>query len=280
MILRLIPLNGPEHKMLNVENLFSLENKNIFITGSTGFLGKNLVEFLAQQGANLIIHGKDLKKIESFYSNLIKKNYSIKPIVFDLTDEKALKKEVNKVIKTNIDVLINNAYQGTSGSFFYTYSKDYRNSYEISLVATHNLIKVLYPLLLKSKKVNGDASIINISSMYGFLSPDLKIYIDLKKANPPHYGAAKAALIQYTKYIACEFANDGIRVNSISPGAIPSPQFRKKYPSTVSKLEKKIPMKRLGKPIDITGPIMYLATKSSKYVTGTNLIVDGGYSAW
>ena len=266
--------------MESLQKLFSLKNKNVLITGSTGYLGSYISKFLADSKANVFLQGKDKVKVAHLYKKLKNKNCSVTPLVFDLLDEEEMKNVINIKLKNNINVVVNNAYSGSSGTTLTSNSNDFRNSYEITMVATNNLVKILYPQLIKSKKKFGDASIINISSIYGLLSPDLGIYNNLNKANPPYYGAAKAALIQYTKYTACEFAKDGIRVNSISPGHFPSPKFQKIYPNTVKKLISKIPMKRIGKPEDIIGPLMYLATSSSKYVTGTNIIVDGGYSTW
>lgn len=258
--------------MNKLEKLFSLKNKNVLITGSTGYLGSYISKFLADNKANVFLQGKDKIKVGQLYKKLKNKNYSVTPLVFDLLDEEEMKNVINTKLKNNLNVLINNAYSGSSGTTLNSNSSDFRNSYEITMVATNNLVKNLYPQLIKSKKKFGDASIINISSIYGLLSPDLGIYSNLNKANPPYYGAAKAALIQYTKYTACEFAKDGIRVNSISPGAFPSPKFQKIHPNTVKKLINKIPLKRIGKPEDIIGPLMYLATSSSKYVDRKSVV--------
>lgn len=266
--------------MKEIKNLFSVKNKNIIITGSTGYLGSYISEYFAENGANVLLQGKNKKKINVLYNKLKNKGYSVEPLVFDLCNEYEMINEIQKKVKKNINIVINNAYSGLSGSTFTSNSEDFRKSYEIAVVAANNLIKILYPRLLKSKKIYGDASIINVSSIYGFLSPDIKIYNALINANPPFYGAAKAALIQFTKYTACEFAKDGIRVNCISPGSFPSENFKKNYPKTIKKLVKKIPLKRFGNPEDIIGPLLYLSTTSSKYVTGTNLIVDGGFSSW
>jgi NAD(P)-dependent dehydrogenase (short-subunit alcohol dehydrogenase family) len=115
--------------------------------------------------------------------------------------------------------------------------------------------------------------------MYGIVSPNPKNYSSKKDNNPTHYGSMKAALIQYTKYASVNLAKYNIRVNSISPGAFPNLPI-KKNKKFLSKLKKNIPLNRIGLPSDIKTSIIYLSSKNSSYVTGTNLIVDGGWTAW
>jgi gluconate 5-dehydrogenase len=121
--------------------------------------------------------------------------------------------------------------------------------------------------------------IINIGSMYGTISPDLRIYDNEKHANSPEYGAGKAAIIQFTKYLAVNYAKNGIRVNSISPGAFPNKEVQKNK-KFIKKLKSKIPLERLGQPEDLMGAIVFLASDDSSYVTGQNILIDGGWSIW
>jgi gluconate 5-dehydrogenase len=122
-------------------------------------------------------------------------------------------------------------------------------------------------------------SIINISSIYGIVSPDPSIYGTSGFNNPPAYGAGKAAVLQFTRYAACHLASKGIRVNSISPGAFPNKEVQenKKF---ISNLKRKIPLGRIGEPEDLAGAVVFLASDASSYVTGSNIVVDGGWTAW
>mgnify|MGYP001373885115 CR=1 FL=1 len=97
--------------------------------------------------------------------------------------------------------------------------------------------------------------------------------------NPPYYGSMKAALIQYTRYAAVNLAKYNIRVNSLSPGAFPN-LFTQKKKKFISKLKSNIPLNRIGKPSDLNTSIIYLCSKNSSYVTGANLVVDGGWTIW
>ena len=121
---------------------------------------------------------------------------------------------------------------------------------------------------------------VNIASMYGSVSPDPAIYGDSGANNPPSYGAAKAGLIQFTRYAACHFAAERIRVNCISPGPFPAQRYFDQDPEFRRRLENKIPMRRTGDPQEIRGPLLFLASDASSYVTGINLPVDGGWTAW
>jgi len=122
-------------------------------------------------------------------------------------------------------------------------------------------------------------SIINISSIYGEVSPDPSIYEDSGYNSPPQYGSGKAAIIQFTRYAACHLAKKGIRVNSISPGSFLKPEVQKNQ-NFVNNLKKKIPLGRIGDPDELKGAVVFLASKSSSYITGENIHVDGGWIAW
>ena len=115
--------------------------------------------------------------------------------------------------------------------------------------------------------------------MYGMVSPDPNIYSSEKVASSPQYGAAKAALIHHTKYLAVHLAKHNIRVNSISPGPFPNTNILrdKKF---LNKLKEKTPLKRVGKAEELVSTVLYLASKSSSFTTGVNIPVDGGWTAW
>jgi gluconate 5-dehydrogenase len=145
-------------------------------------------------------------------------------------------------------------------------------------VSSHRLVKNALPFLLKASRKNGGSSVINIASMYGIISPDLSIYSSADNSNPPYYGAAKAALIQWTRYAACEFANKGIRFNSISPGAFPGVEAQKNH-VLMNNIRSKIPLNRIGDPKDLLGVIILLSSHLSSYITGSNIVIDGGWTA-
>lgn len=258
--------------------MFNLNGKVAFVTGATGYLGKAMVHALGSAGAHVIVNGRDKSKILALTKDMEKLGLSVEGAVFDITNESHIADYFSKVNKLNI--LVNNAYQGGSGSIELSDSQDYRNSYEVSLVSVFNLFKAALPALNNSALKEGDASVINIASMYGIVSPDLSIYKDQKSINPAFYGASKAALIQWTRQAACEFGPQGIRVNSISPGAFPNEKVQSKQDNFVEKLSNKIPLRRVGKSDELCAPVVFLASSGSSYINGSNLVVDGGWTSY
>ena len=115
--------------------------------------------------------------------------------------------------------------------------------------------------------------------MYGSVSPDPSMYGESGFDNPPNYGAGKAAIIQFTRYAACHLSPFGIRVNSISPGPFPNETVQENV-SFISKLNEKVPLKRFGKPEELKGAVILLASNAASYITGANIPVDGGWTAW
>jgi NAD(P)-dependent dehydrogenase (short-subunit alcohol dehydrogenase family) len=124
------------------------------------------------------------------------------------------------------------------------------------------------------------ASVINIASMYGTVSPDPAIYGDSGLNSPPAYGPAKAALIQLTRYMACHWGTQNIRVNAIAPGPFPRDEFQRSQPAFTERLAAKTPLKRIGRAEEIGGAVTFLASDAASYITGAVLPVDGGWTAW
>jgi NAD(P)-dependent dehydrogenase (short-subunit alcohol dehydrogenase family) len=258
--------------------MFDLSKKSILITGSTGYLGSELAKGLSVLGAKIYINSRNEKKCQSLVREIQSLGGTAIVACFDVTSDTEVAYFVRSINK--LDVLVNNSYSGASGTIKSSTSKDYITSYQSSVVASANLIKKLIPKFKVAVGINGYASIINIASMYGMVSPDYRIYESDSSTNPPFYGSAKAALIQLTKYAACEFAKDSIRVNSISPGPFPSTKIQNKKKQMVKKIIKKVPMKRIGKSNELVGPVAFLASDASSYITGINLPVDGGWTSW
>jgi gluconate 5-dehydrogenase len=122
-------------------------------------------------------------------------------------------------------------------------------------------------------------SIINIASMYGIVSPNPALYRGTEFFNPANYGSGKAAIIQFSRYTACFFAKYGIRVNAISPGAFPNQKVQKDQ-IFLERLCEKVPLGRIGQPEELKGAVVFLASRAASYITGINLVVDGGWTAW
>lgn len=262
---------------MNRDNIFSLRGKTAFVTGATGYLGEQMCLGLAEAGAHIIVQGRNIQAISNLILKIEKRGTTAEVANFDLLDEAGTKDYFLSLKHNKVHILVNNAYGGKAGTIETSKDECYRNSYEIGLVVAQRLFKLLTPAMLKAAAEDDLASCINIASMYGQVAPDLRIYDRPEGTNPPFYGAVKAALIQWTKYAACEYGPLGIRVNSISPGPFPNQEVQSNAPDFINKLSEKVPMGRIGQAVELQGSVVFLASKASSFVNGINLQVDGGW---
>lgn len=258
----------------------SLDSKRILITGATGYLGRIMSLGLAELGAEVILNGRNEDEVSALVKDFRRMGYKASGALFDVNDPIAVTGWFEQNLRFPLHGLVNNAYSGSSGCIESSSDDDYRAAFEVSLVSAQRLLKQAIPKLREAAALTGNASVVNIASMYGVVCPDQRIYRDKDHANPPFYGAVKAGLIHWTRYAACEYGPYGVRVNSISPGPFPSPTVQRTSPEFISELEKKVPMGRIGQAHELKGPLSFLMSGSSTYVTGTNLIVDGGWTCW
>lgn len=259
---------------------FSLRGKSVLVTGASGYLGSAMSRILGEAGAHVLVNSRSSRRGQAVAKWLSDIGCSAEAAVFDVTDYAAVADFFIGRQDKPIDVLINNAYLGGAGSIELAVAESYAGSYEVTVMAAHNLVKTALPALRLAVKQKGDASVINLASMYAMVSPDQRIYDEPGSVNPPFYGAAKAALLQWTRYAACEFGREGIRVNSISPGPFPSESVQTSNPEFIQRLVNKVPMARIGQPDEVAGPVLFLASSASSFVNGANIVVDGGWTCW
>ncbi len=260
--------------------IFSLKGKTALITGAVGYLGTSMAFALAEAGAKVLINSRSQESCQRLVDKIQAKGLLAECAVFDVTSEAEVQSFASTLQGKPLNILINNAYAGGAGNIKVSKEHSYLESYNTSLVAAHRLMQTLLPNLRLAVVKDMDASVINVSSMYAMVSPDQKIYASPNQVNPPFYGAAKAALLQWTRYAACEFGCEKIRVNAISPGPFPSDQVQSSNPLFIDMLSNKVPMGRIGRSEEIKGPILFLASSASSYVNGTNIVVDGGWTSW
>jgi NAD(P)-dependent dehydrogenase (short-subunit alcohol dehydrogenase family) len=175
---------------------------------------------------------------------------------------------------TAVDILINNAWAGIKNSWESINDEDWEHDIDMSLNSVFRMTKAAFPDLKATRGV-----ILNIASMYGHIGPDYRIYDGKEFANPPSYGAAKAGVIQFTKYLASFLSPHGIRVNALSPGAFPHPPTQK-HEEFMQRLCSKNPMNRIGQPEELKGAVALLCSNAGSYITGQNICVDGGWASW
>jgi NAD(P)-dependent dehydrogenase (short-subunit alcohol dehydrogenase family) len=259
---------------------FSLSGKTALITGAAGYLGSAMAKALAEAGAHVMLNVRNAARGEPLLRQIHAAGGSAELLVLDVSDQQAVQAYFAVRGPEPLHVLVNNAYKGKGGTIESSDAGDYLDSYQVAVLAAHNMLKAALPALRSAVRECGDASVINVGSMYGLVSPDPRVYDTAAGTNPPFYGATKAALIQWSRYAACEFGGEGIRVNSIAPGPFPSHSVQQDAPAFVAKLAEKVPMGRIGQADEIAGPVLFLASSAASFVNGANLSVDGGWTAW
>lgn len=263
-----------------VADLTSLRGRVALITGGLGHVGRAVAEAYAECGADLAL--VDLTPDTDGVADTLAREHGIRAVAYrvDLTDEGARAAIPGRVVADlgRLDVLVNNAaFVGTSGStgwaapFEEQTPGPWGEALRVNLDAPFFLAQAAAPHLAAS----GHGAIINVLSIYGLVGPQWEIYRDTGLANPAGYAASKGALLQMTRWLATTLA-PGVRVNAISPGGIE----RGQPADFVARYAERTPLGRMAREEDLVGAFVYLASDLSEYVTGQNLVVDGGWSAW
>ena len=265
--------------MRSLKDMFDLTGRTVVITGGAGHLGSGISEALAAFGADLYLLGHDAEKNQRERARLREKyeGLTCESIAFDLHDKNSVHGAVDAVMQSarKVDVLINNAAYGCVKPLHEYEEEEWLEGIDGTINGVFCMTREILPVMLDQ----GHGNIINIASMYGMVAPNMEIYGDSGQNNPANYGAGKAAIIQFTKYIACVYAEKGVRANTVSPGPFPDPGVQKNV-QFIRALENKTPMHRIGTPEDLQGIMVYLASDASRYTNGQNIAVDGGWTSW
>lgn len=262
---------------------WDLSEKVALVTGATGWLGTEIATGLVKSGAFVFLTARNPEKLTSLSENLNRQRLSSVAIVCDLNvkeDVESLNRAIDKRWG-RLDVLVNNAHEFRSRQADLGRFDGLPSDLLSNLEALWNLTSSSIPLLKATAEKYNDASIINIASMYAKVSPNPRLYtMTQSEPNPIFYGATKAAIIQMTKWLACNLGPFSIRVNSVSPGAFPNNDVQSQNPKFVSALSKQSPLGRIGRREEIAGAVSFLASSGSTFITGSDIAVDGGWTAW
>jgi len=274
-------------KMKRIQELFSLKKKVIIVAGGAGQIGFAMAQILADAGAKVIIADIDLemaqRKMDDLESNEIRERLTLKQL--DVTREAEIKKLYNEVAEEfgSLYGLVNSFhFKGntrkldTSSNFFAALeeypAEAWDRVHDVNLRGSFLMVQHAIPLFKKA----GAGVVVNISSTYGIVSANKSIYGDSGINSPVSYGTSKAALIQLSRYLATHLAEQNIRVNTLSPGGV----YNNQSDQFVQNYEALTPLRRMAKAEEYQGPILFLMSDASSYMTGSNLVVDGGWTAW
>lgn len=265
----------------SIRELFDLSGRVAIVTGGAGHIGAAIVDALAEQGAAVAIVDRDAGKADDLAERIgTAHGVASCALAIDIEDEGAVRGVAARVEAAlgGIDILINcAALVGTSEltgwavPFCEQSVKTWRRALEVNLTAPFALAQSAAEALAKNRR----GSIINVLSIYGVVGPDERLYEGTNLGNPAAYGASKAGLMQLTRHLSTTLA-PAVRANALTPGGVSRGQpaaFSERYVS-------RTPLGRMAVEEDFKGAVVYLASDASAYVTGQNIIVDGGWTAW
>jgi len=266
--------------MPTIEQLFNLEGKVAIVSGGAGHLGTAISEALAEAKANVVVASRNIDNCKALAKRLSQNHARAIGLKLDINSEESIFELLEEVISQfgRLDILFNNAYSAKARKELEDMPvEEFESALHAGLTSYFSMIKAAVPHMKKM----GKGSIINNASMYGIVALHFKIYRDRDEYfSPVNYHACKGGVIQMTRYMASYFAKDNIRVNAISPGPFPKPEVTQKEPWFEEELARQNPMNRIGQPYELKGAALFLASDASSYITGHNLVIDGGWTVW
>jgi NAD(P)-dependent dehydrogenase (short-subunit alcohol dehydrogenase family) len=272
--------NKTGRETMSVINLFSLKGKVALVTGGAGMVGSLISTALGEAGATVVI--ADLVGQEERAEELQKKGFLATAIPLDLSKESSIIALKEQIIAKygKIGILFNNAVKRIRKPLELISVEEWEELAKVNSTGFFLCCKVFIEQMAKQKSGN----IINISSIYGIVGPDFRIYEGTKMTMPPDYAFSKGGVVNFTRYLATVYAKYNIRVNTISLGSFcPSNKQKgidKDYEKFLKNYISRVPLGRTLNENDVKGASLFLASEASAYITGHNLVVDGGWTVW
>ena len=267
--------------MKRLAELMSLAGRTALITGGAGHIGRAMAEALGELGCNLCLLDSSDERLNIAAKEVGRQcDVRIESTRVNLENERerALLPGYLETTFGRVDIVVNCAslvgdseLEGWSVPFARQSLDAWRRALEVNLTSVFHLCQILAPML----RAGGSGSIVNVSSIYGVVGPDPRLYAGTSMGNPAAYAASKGGMIQLTRWLATGLAPE-VRVNCISPGGV----LRDQPGAFVARYVERTPLGRMAVEEDFKGAVAFFASDLSKYVTGENLKVDGGWTAW
>lgn len=257
-------------------NPFNLTGRDIWVIGGAGYLGQATVALLVAQGARVLC--ADLGDKAAAFVQAEALGATVMPATLDTRDTAAAQAFVTAQLQQRGAPagLVVMTYSASGKRLDELTEADFDAANHANLTATFQLARAVGSAM----SARGGGSIVLFSSMYGTVSPDPRAYEEPMNPNPIEYGVGKAGLQQMTRYLAVHWGKAGVRVNSIAPGPFPNPNLQRDNRAFIDRLAAKSPLGRVGQAGEIAGAVAFLLSDAASYITGHNLAVDGGWTAW
>lgn len=255
----------------------NLEGKIILVTGGYSHLGSATAESLLHHGAEVYVLGRNREKFSERFGGHPEADERLRFRRCDVSRTDSIREAFRAVNEERgrLDVLINNANYARGQSPEEMSDDDWAHTLDGVLSSVFRCIREIIPYFTAA----GEGKIINVSSMYGVVAPDFRVYEGSEEyLNPPHYEASKAGVLQLTRYYASYLGSRGVTVNAVTPGPFPKPSIQRDE-SFMESLAAKTCLGRIGRPEEVAGAFVFLASEAANYITGQEIRVDGGWTA-
>lgn len=260
---------------LTVQQLFDLTGKRALVTGASGYLGGALARALAEAGATVVVSSRQLSRAQAVAESLLTTGATHHAVEMDHTDEPSIHRGFDEALRLagGLDILVNNGHDPLAADW----TEVTADQFTRQLANATGYFLLARRLHNHAVECKTSASVILLGSMYGLVGSYPDAYQDICPASPVAYHTLKGGIVHLTRHLAVYWARDGVRVNCLSPGPFPSPKAPREM---VERLCNHSPMQRMGLPHELKGALLFLAADASSYMTGQNLVIDGGWTAW
>jgi NAD(P)-dependent dehydrogenase (short-subunit alcohol dehydrogenase family) len=260
---------------MSILDSFSLAGKTALITGGAGIVGKQIVRALAEAGAHTFVASRNVAALEDLADDFAKEGLTIHPRKLDQGDEASVNALRDTIVteRTTIDVLVNNAVLRPMAGGYQDDAKRFEESMHVNATGLFLLTRAIGDVMAKTQS----GSIVNVGSMMGMIGPEPANYANTDMHGwYPDYFFHKGGMINFTRFIASYYGDKNVRCNCLSPGGFQTDNHPEAF---VRQYNERTCLGRMANASDMMGSIVFLASNASRYLTGTNIPVDGGYTA-